>query len=53
MYKSVFQAEKAMQGLVARKIMLDPSNHMEFIIIQEKGSRLEEEEKKEDVIRTT
>ena len=41
-----------MQGLVARKIMVDPSNHMEFIIIQEKGSRLEEEERKEDIIRS-
>ena len=39
-----------MQGLVARKIMVDPSNHMEFIMIQEKGSRLEEEEKKEDLL---
>lgn len=32
--------------------MVDPSNHMEFIIIQEKGSRLEEEERKEDIIRS-
>ena len=39
-----------MQGLVARKIMVDPSNHMEFIIIQEKGSRLEEEEKKKRIL---
>lgn len=39
-----------MRGLVARKIMVDPSNHMEFIIIQEKGSRLEEEEKKKRIL---
>lgn len=32
--------------------MVDPRNHMEFIIIQEKGSRLEEEERKEDIIRS-
>ena len=30
--------------------MVDPSNHMQFIIIQEKGSRLEEEEKKEGLL---
>ena len=41
-----------MQGSVARKTVVDPSNDMEFVIIQEKGSRLEEGEKKEDIIRT-
>lgn len=42
-----------MRGLVARKIMVDPSNHMEFIIIQEKAVGWRKKRKKEDIIRTT
>lgn len=34
------------KGSVARKIGVDPSNHKNFIIIQEKCSGLEEGEKK-------